>query len=503
MIGRCDVASVMMKSYCVLLLPRQVQLLLFLLCSCHMLLLLLNITVKTPVDDEISSSRSVERAVGVRVLAVNGVMSSLSGDGAAAEGATRDWAVGGRGRRLGASARNQSRYATSGSSESHRWRSATDRQSVFLVNSSSGETLPNKLGIKSDGLAPEQLQQLLKQSPANRRRATARNVQLHSEQQITHRHHNDASMPATDTSAKLKFAHDAVGRRRGRVRLPLLLVNQPLLCSPDADTNATVHSVILVMSAPYNQPQRDAIRKTWARRLMFASHDDTDVHLRLVFVVGVSDFLYSASDQLARVTKEAELYRDMVVGDFNDTYQNLTLKALFGLQWVSEHCNSTRFTVKTDDDTFINVNTLRQFLQRNRTESIIGSVITNGEVMREGLWEVDRAIYPQSNYPSYCSGVLYLLSTAIINDLLMNINAVALVTIEDAFITGILAQYSGYQCVNNEIFPHWHTVSNHRNNCRLLARDLIALHHVYYEKMYEIYDFLSHSSITGTNCSVS
>lgn len=47
-----------------------------------------------------------------------------------------------------------------------------------------------------------------------------------------------------------------------------------------------------------------------------------------------------------QVATEAKQYNDLIVGEFNDTYRNLTLKTLTGLSWVSQHCLHTSFVVK-------------------------------------------------------------------------------------------------------------------------------------------------------------
>jgi len=50
--------------------------------------------------------------------------------------------------------------------------------------------------------------------------------------------------------------------------------------------------------------------------------------------------------------------------DLEDSYRNLTLKAIGALWWISRYCNRTRFVLKTDDDAFVNMRALLKHLGR-------------------------------------------------------------------------------------------------------------------------------------------
>ncbi|XP_010193189.1 PREDICTED: beta-1,3-galactosyltransferase 2-like, partial [Mesitornis unicolor] len=61
-----------------------------------------------------------------------------------------------------------------------------------------------------------------------------------------------------------------------------------------------------------------------------------------------------------RLTLEEEnsLHGDLIQQDFMDTYNNLTLKTLMGMEWVSKHCPNASYVVKADSDVFLNLNYL-------------------------------------------------------------------------------------------------------------------------------------------------
>lgn len=54
--------------------------------------------------------------------------------------------------------------------------------------------------------------------------------------------------------------------------------------------------------------------------------------------------------------KEMDNYNDFIIGDFIDSYRNLTLKTFTGYKYVNEYClhNKNMFVLIHDDDTLIN-----------------------------------------------------------------------------------------------------------------------------------------------------
>ena len=53
--------------------------------------------------------------------------------------------------------------------------------------------------------------------------------------------------------------------------------------------------------------------------------------------------------------EENGIHNDLVQGDFQDTYHNLSYKAVMGYMWVAEFCSQADFVVKTDDDLFVDL----------------------------------------------------------------------------------------------------------------------------------------------------
>ena len=76
------------------------------------------------------------------------------------------------------------------------------------------------------------------------------------------------------------------------------------------------------------------------------------------------------------VEEESVQYADVIQEGFVDSYNNLTLKSVMMLKWVTHHCSNVRYIMKTDDDMFVNVNNLvRLLMVRNMTNLLVGALI--------------------------------------------------------------------------------------------------------------------------------
>ncbi|NXT71504.1 B3GT2 galactosyltransferase, partial [Chaetops frenatus] len=72
--------------------------------------------------------------------------------------------------------------------------------------------------------------------------------------------------------------------------------------------------------------------------------------------------------------EEDELHGDLLQQDFLDTYNNLTLKTLMGLEWVSRFCPNATYVMKADHDVFLNLEYLAGLLRPPRTDFATGYV---------------------------------------------------------------------------------------------------------------------------------
>ena len=85
-------------------------------------------------------------------------------------------------------------------------------------------------------------------------------------------------------------------------------------------------------------------------------------------MIGLSD--PNPSDK-SLLEEEMKLHQDFIIGDFIDSYRNLTLKTLTSYTYFTQHCNSneTKWIVLNDDDTFIDQVHLDKSLSKLSTDS--------------------------------------------------------------------------------------------------------------------------------------
>ncbi|KAI5635094.1 galactosyltransferase domain-containing protein [Phthorimaea operculella] len=81
---------------------------------------------------------------------------------------------------------------------------------------------------------------------------------------------------------------------------------------------------------------------------------DENPEFKLVFLLGMPSKVNSTIQK--KIEEEIEAHNDIIQEGFIDSYNNLTLKSIMMLKWVTKKCNeSVRYILKTDDDTYVNM----------------------------------------------------------------------------------------------------------------------------------------------------
>ncbi|XP_040202377.1 beta-1,3-galactosyltransferase 2-like isoform X3 [Rana temporaria] len=124
------------------------------------------------------------------------------------------------------------------------------------------------------------------------------------------------------------------------------LINQPEKCQ-----GRNPFLVLLVTAESHDVISRKIIRETWGD---LSNYKDIDI-IRL-FLIGQSPVMTSAVQRL--LEEESARYGDIVQQDFQDTYTNLTLKILMGMEWLTTFCSNASYAMKLDSDVFLNVDYL-------------------------------------------------------------------------------------------------------------------------------------------------
>ncbi|XP_068781968.1 beta-1,3-galactosyltransferase 5-like isoform X1 [Struthio camelus] len=187
----------------------------------------------------------------------------------------------------------------------------------------------------------------------------------------------------------------------------------------------------------------------------------------------------AAEAEVARgVQREQQEFGDILVGNYKDTYRNLTLKVMHGLKWASEQCRPC-YILKTDDDCFVNTDRLPTFLAElntARTGLYVGSLFSQEkrQVIREpsSKWYVSRQDYRPDKYPPYASGIGYVLSLDAAEKILEAARRVRPIPVEDAYV-GILAEEAGVRAKASARF------AKHNVRWRVCNyRYLMVIHHL-------------------------
>ncbi|XP_063797592.1 beta-1,3-galactosyltransferase 2-like, partial [Pseudophryne corroboree] len=179
------------------------------------------------------------------------------------------------------------------------------------------------------------------------------------------------------------------------------IINEPNKCNEHVP-----FLILLVTVERWQQQARQAIRQTWGKEDFI-----TGVKILRLYLLG-SDTI---NGELALLS-ESEEYHDIIQQYYFDTYNNLTIKVLMGLSWVVMYCPQAMYVMKTDSDMIINteylVNKLLKPDQPLRMNYFTGYLMTNAQPIRDrnSKWYMPPDVYPENQYPPFCSGTGYVFS---------------------------------------------------------------------------------------------
>ncbi|XP_064381289.1 beta-1,3-galactosyltransferase 5 [Dromaius novaehollandiae] len=205
---------------------------------------------------------------------------------------------------------------------------------------------------------------------------------------------------------------------------------------PDTDCHENPpFLVLLVTSSGPHVDARMAIRQTWGKERIVAGK-----RIVTYFLLGTT---VNHSKQ-ADIVAESQKYKDVIQKNFTDTYYNLTLKTMMGIEWIHKFCYQSSFVMKTDTDVFVNVFYLTELLLRKKrsTRFFTGFLKPHEYPIRKtgSKWYVSNEEYPGGTYPPFCSGTGYVLSTDVASEIYNISESVPFIKLEDVFIGLCLAK---------------------------------------------------------------
>ena len=209
---------------------------------------------------------------------------------------------------------------------------------------------------------------------------------------------------------------------------------------PRMGEDSHFYLVILVNSGAkgnlYRQ-RRAKIRETWAsKNTCEYSNTMNNTKLKdrkwiLVFVLGKTR---GADDQLN--IEEAKKYNDMIIGNITDNYLNNILKFYMGQIWAS--FLGTKYTLKTDDDVYVRIPKVIEYLISMRSPSRYygGGTYRRSVVARwpGGKWSVSKKYFAEDVFPPFNAGAFILLSTDLVGELINYVHSRKPFHTDDAYI---------------------------------------------------------------------
>ncbi|XP_071171183.1 beta-1,3-galactosyltransferase 5-like [Mytilus edulis] len=210
-------------------------------------------------------------------------------------------------------------------------------------------------------------------------------------------------------------------------------------------TEKHVFLLVLVYSATYKFEERHVIRKTFGS---VSKYDNK--HIKYVFVLGQT----MNDTQQKEIEQESVKYRDIIQGNFIDSYRNLTYKRVFSLFWVNRFCNNVTFVIKSDDDITINIPFLIPYLSNklNKTKVLECLYLIGIKPYRKprNKWHTTLSEYPFATFPPYCAGPSSIMSADVIRLMYEATHFVPFFWLEDVYGGGFLPWISDLQMLSEK-----------------------------------------------------
>ncbi|KAH8379023.1 hypothetical protein KR009_002737 [Drosophila setifemur] len=220
--------------------------------------------------------------------------------------------------------------------------------------------------------------------------------------------------------------------------------------------DSRVQALVLVHSAISNHEKRQVIRRTWADRKYIQR-----TPLRVIFLVGG---VGNRTEKWQHyIEKENNRFGDIVQGNFDDAYRNMTYKHVMALKWFNENCAHAQLLVKVDDDVYMNTPQLVKLLEDRehpghellkQPDLLLCRPVRRSRVKRtyRSKWRVTYKEYPYRFYPPYCPGMAIVYAPDVVRRLFEAAQKASYFWVDDVLVTGILAQETGIEITKLEYY---------------------------------------------------
>ncbi|KAM4629778.1 UDP-GlcNAc:betaGal beta-1,3-N-acetylglucosaminyltransferase 7 [Polymixia lowei] len=206
-----------------------------------------------------------------------------------------------------------------------------------------------------------------------------------------------------------------------------MLTNHPEKCAGET------YLLMVVKSVATQHDRREVIRKTWGKERVVDGK-----RVRTVFLLGKPSNEVERANHQKLLEYEDYIYGDILQWDFLDSFFNLTLKETHFLKWFNTYCPDVRYIFKGDDDVFVSVENILEYLQSsNRVKNLfVGDVLFKAKPIRrkDNKYYIPQALYNKTHYPPYAGGGGFLMDGPLARRLHWASDTLELYPIDDVFL---------------------------------------------------------------------
>ncbi|XP_029939054.1 UDP-GlcNAc:betaGal beta-1,3-N-acetylglucosaminyltransferase 7 [Salarias fasciatus] len=204
-------------------------------------------------------------------------------------------------------------------------------------------------------------------------------------------------------------------------------LNHPEKCSGE------IYLLMIIKSVATQHDRREVIRKTWGREQVVNGR-----RIKTLFLLGKPSNEAERANHQKLVEYEDYIYKDILQWDFLDSFFNLTLKETHFLKWFHTYCPRVRYVFKGDDDVFVSVDNIFEFLDSSSHDNnlFVGDVIFKAKPIRkkQNKYYIPQALYNKTHYPPYAGGGGFLMDGSLVKRLYWAADTLELYPIDDVFL---------------------------------------------------------------------
>lgn len=206
-----------------------------------------------------------------------------------------------------------------------------------------------------------------------------------------------------------------------------MTLNHPEKCMGE------IYLLMVIKSVATQHDRREVIRKTWGKEQVVDGK-----RIKTLFLLGKPSNEAEKANHQKLVEFEDYIYRDILQWDFLDSFFNLTLKETHFLKWFHAYCPGVRYVFKGDDDVFVSVENIFEFLDISKHDKnlFVGDVIFKAKPIRrkENKYYIPQALYNKTLYPPYAGGGGFLMDGSLARRLYWAADTLELYPIDDVFL---------------------------------------------------------------------